>query len=312
MIPIPQYPLYSASIPLYGGSQINYYLDESKAWGLDISELQNSFTSAKSKGLHPRGLVIINPGNPTGQSLEVANMKEIVQFCHESKILLMADEVYQVNAYSKPWTSFKKVVRDMGDKYKNFEMMSFHSVSKGVIGECGKRGGYVEMIGIHPSVKDEIYKLASVSLCSNVVGQVVVDLMVNPPKQGEESYKLYKEETEKIFNSLKRRAKFLHENLNKLEGVTCNEAEGSMYLFPQIRLPKRAVEEAKKQGRAADVLYCIELLETTGICVVPGSGFGQRDGTYHFRTTFLPPEDKFEGVVQRMAKFHSNFMKKYQ
>ena len=69
-------------------------------------------------------------------------------------------------------------------------------------------------------------------------------------------------------------------------------SSGAMYAFPQIRLPARAVEAARKEGVAPDFFYCLQLLEQTGICVVPGSGFLQREGTFHFRTTFLPEEDK--------------------
>lgn len=69
---------------------------------------------------------------------------------------------------------------------------------------------------------------------------------------------------------------------------------------------------AKEAGQAADAFYCMQLLEATGIVVVPGSGFGQVDGTFHFRTTILPPEDKIEAVASLLEKFHKDFMKKYK
>merc|ERR1712025_1141816 len=100
---------------------------------------------AKSKGLDVRAMVVINPGNPTGQCLDVATQQAMVTFCKEKGIVLMADEVYQANVYSdtKTFTSFKKVVGDMGKEFgKSFELASFHSTSKGLIGECGRRGGY--------------------------------------------------------------------------------------------------------------------------------------------------------------------------
>ncbi|GAM23260.1 hypothetical protein SAMD00019534_064350 [Acytostelium subglobosum LB1] len=314
LIPIPQYPLYSATIELYGGSQLGYYLNEEAGWKMEIPELERSYNDAKEKGITPRALVIINPGNPTGQTLDAANMSDIVQFCHQKRLVLLADEVYQENVYSenKPFVSFKKVVKDLGTKVEGLEMVSFHSVSKGFVGECGKRGGYMELFGISPEVKSEIYKLSSIGLCPNVIGQLVVDLMVNPPQEGEASHKQYIEERDAIYNSLKRRANLLATALNSLEGVTCNAPEGAMYAFPQIRLPPKAVEEAKQNGKQPDAHYCIQLLEATGICVVPGSGFGQRDGTYHFRTTFLPSEQAIEGVCKKVADFHKAFMAKYK
>ena len=96
--------------------------------------------SAREKGLKVRALCIINPGNPTGQCLSLDEMKNVIEFCHREGLVLLADEVYQTNAYSREFNSFKKVLRDMGTKYNTVELISFHSVSKGVIGECGRRG----------------------------------------------------------------------------------------------------------------------------------------------------------------------------
>ena len=82
-----------------------------------------------------------------------------------------------------------------------------------------------------------------------------------------------------------------------------------MYLFPSITLPPKAVEAAHEENRSADELYCLHLLDATGICVVPGSGFGQRENTFHFRTTFLAPGTEW---VNRIVKFHAEFMRKYK
>ena len=82
-----------------------------------------------------------------------------------------------------------------------------------------------------------------------------------------------------------------------------------MYLFPSITLPPKAIEAAKQQGKAADEIYCMRLLDSTGICVVPGSGFGQKPGTLHFRTTFLAPGTDW---VDRIGKFHKEFMDEFR
>jgi len=260
-------------------------------------------------------LAIINPGNPTGQVLPEANMREIVDFCHQNEIVLLADEVYQENIYvkkDKPFHSFKKVLSSMGSKYKDLELVSFHSVSKGFTGECGQRGGYLEAINMDPAVKAELYKLSSVELCPNTSGQMLLDLMVKPPKEGEQSYSLYIQERDTIYQSLKRRAEKLTKFLNSLEGISCNPAEGAMYAFPQIYLPIKLVEAAMKKGQKPDTFYAISLLEETGLCVVPGSGFGQRDGTFHFRTTFLPSEQKIDQVMEKMGKFQAELLRKYK
>lgn len=187
MVPIPQYPLYSASIALYGGELVPYYLNEENGWTLDVSELQKSFNAAKSKGITTRGLVFINPGNPTGQCLSENNVKELITFCYTNNIVLMADEVYQENIYntSRPFISARNVLGTMPEPIKSgLELVSFHTVSKGVYGECGLRGGYMELHNFDPLVVQEIYKVASINLSPNVCGQVALGLMVNPPKPG--------------------------------------------------------------------------------------------------------------------------------
>jgi alanine transaminase len=311
LIPIPQYPLYSATITLCGGSMAHYYLDEDNRWGLSISELERALRESQARGVHPRALVVINPGNPTGQCLPEKNMREIVEFCRRFRLVLLADEVYQSNVYGEtPFTSFKKVVRSMG--HEDFEMFSFHSVSKGFVGECGRRGGYMEVVGVEESVRAELLKLASVNLCSNLDGQIMTGLMCNPPRAGDPSFNMFENERVDILQSLQRRARRVADALNRLEGVVCNPVEGAMYAFPRISLPPKAVEAAAAAKTPPDTFYCLELLNNTGVCVVPGGGFLQRPGTLHFRTTILPPEEQMNDVLERMARFHMEFMTKYK
>ena len=115
-----------------------------------------------------------------------------------------------------------------------------------------------------------------------------------------------------ILSSLERRARRLSDTLNKLEGVTCQQVEGAMYAFPAIVLPKAVHAAAAERKLQPDAFYCLEALEQTGIVMVPGSGFKQVEGTWHFRTTFLPPEDEMDEVAERLASFHSKFMGKYR
>ncbi|KAL2912799.1 alanine transaminase [Polyrhizophydium stewartii] len=320
MIPIPQYPLYTASIALFGGNAVPYYLDEARDWGLTVEELSRSLAESRSQGLDVRALCVINPGNPTGQCLSLDNMRQIVDFCHREKLVLMADEVYQTNIYKPaelPFHSFKKVLKSMGPAYEGVELVSFHSVSKGTVGECGRRGGYFECTGIDPQVQEMFYKIASVSLCPPAQGQLMIEHMVNPPKPGDPSYELYAKENTAIYGksrpeSLRRRADKLASAFNTLEGVTCNAAQGAMYLFPRVRLSDKAIKAAEAAGKTPDGFYSMALLEATGVCVVPGSGFRQEKDTFHFRSTFLPPEEQMDQFIASIKTFHSEFMDKYR
>lgn len=318
MIPIPQYPLYSAAIALNGGRAVGYFLDESSDWSTNGQELERSLSAAKEDGTEVRALAVINPGNPTGQVMSVDSMKEVLHFCHREALVLLADEVYQENIWleGERFTSFKKVLRDMEADGAlprgEVELLSYHSVSKGFYGECGRRGGYVEIVNVDEEAIDEMYKLASINLCSNLDGQLMMGLMVQPPKEGDESYARYVDERDNILASLQRRAALIVDGLNGLEGVECNETQGALYAFPKIELPTAAVAAAEAAGKAPDAMYCLELLDATGIVVVPGSGFGQVDGTWHFRTTILPQEEDMGDVVVAMRAFHEDFMQRYQ
>lgn len=313
MIPIPQYPLYSATIVEFGMQQIGYYLDESNNWGLDISELDRALKEAR-KICNPKALVVINPGNPTGQVLTRDNIEAIIKFAHKEKLFLFADEVYQDNIYApgSKFFSFKKVLMEMGEPYNQMELASFMSCSKGYMGECGLRGGYVEVINMDPNVKAMYMKSISAMLCPTVIGQATIDCVTDPPKKGDPSYDLFIKEKTAVLESLKLRAKMVVDTFNSFEGFSCNPVQGAMYAFPQFRLPAKAIEAAKKAGQEPDVFYAFQLLESTGICIVPGSGFGQKPGTYHFRTTILPQPELLKEMLEKFRKFHEEFLKKYK
>ncbi|EED23310.1 alanine aminotransferase, putative [Talaromyces stipitatus ATCC 10500] len=314
LVPIPQYPLYTATLSLLNAHCVPYYLEESKAWGTDVHAIRHSVLEAKRHHIDVRAIVVINPGNPTGASLSPDDIKDVINLALEENLVIIADEVYQTNIFMGEFTSFKKrlsqLQQEFPGKYDGVELASLHSVSKGMVGECGHRGGYFELVNFDPEVEAQIYKLQSIQLCPSVIGQCLVELMVNPPKEGEPSYELYSQEYNGIKDGLKQRAFALYEAFHKrMAGVECQKPEGAMYLFPTITLPPKAIWAADRADKRPDEFYCLALLDATGICVVPGSGFGQKEGTLHFRTTFLAPGTDW---VDRIIKFHEEFMEKYK
>eukprot|EP00057_Strongylocentrotus_purpuratus_P024330 XP_011678804.1 PREDICTED: alanine aminotransferase 2-like [Strongylocentrotus purpuratus] len=134
---------------------------------------------------------------------------------------------------------------------------------------CGLRGGYCELVDIDPDAQAQLFKAVSAKLCPTVSGQAVMDVVVNPPQEGEESYELF-------------------QKVRKIRDIPSGE-----------------------MGKQPDLFYAEHFLEEAGVCVVPGSGFGQRDGTYHFRMTILPSVELIHDVMDRFKKFHANFMEKY-
>ncbi|KAJ5550099.1 hypothetical protein N7461_004797 [Penicillium sp. DV-2018c] len=313
LVPIPQYPLYTATLSLLNARCVPYLLEEEKAWGTDVNAILKSIEDAKAAGTDVRAVVVINPGNPTGASLSADDIKQVLDVAAEESLVVIADEVYQTNVFKGEFVSFKKRLRQLQKeqpgKYDDVELVSLHSISKGMVGECGHRGGYFELVGFDAEVQEQIYKLASISLCPPVVAQCLLECMVNPPLEGDPSYELYHKEYTGISEGLHKRALALFNAFQRMEGVEIQEPQGAMYLFPTINLPAKAIEAAKAENRAADEFYCLALLDATGVCVVPGSGFGQKEGTFHFRTTFLAPGTDW---VERIVKFHSEFMNKYR
>ena len=169
----------------------------------------------------------------------------------------------------------------------------------------------MELTGFDEGAMNQLYKLASSGLCSSINGQCMTALMCRGPKPGDESYESHEKEKAEIFESLKRRAKVVESGLNNIPGFSCQPAQGAMYAFPSVEMPEGAIREAEKQGTTPDTLYALSLLERTGICVVPASGFGQKAGRYGFRTTFLPPEKDVEKSVEDMKVHHQEFCAKY-
>jgi aspartate/methionine/tyrosine aminotransferase len=270
MVPIPQYPLYSASISRSGGTLVGYYP------------------------------VVINPGNPTGAILDEKSGRDVVEFAGENGLAIIADEVYQENLYGNEWISFAQLIGS-----DDIPLFSLHSTSKGFYGECGHRGGYFELRnqpeieGTSMNFIDLLLKQASVSLCSNTMGQVMTYLVVSPPEQGSDPYEKFSVERDGILNDLYDKAVMIRDSFGQMEGVESFGRIGALYLFPRFnKLPEGT----------GDFEYCMNLLEETGLCTVNGSGFGQQEGTHHLRIAFLPPREMLEEVLPQWIEFHNGYV----
>ncbi|CAH2039104.1 unnamed protein product, partial [Iphiclides podalirius] len=317
MLPIPQYPLFSGFLSELGLLQASYYLDEERNWALDTCELQRCWKQA-SICSHVRVLVIINPGNPSGQVLSVKDLEEIVKFAYDHDLFLLADEVYQDNIIGKKFHSLKKAMNNiirvmyaMGEPYRSMELASFATCSKGWAAESGLRAGFLEMVGVQGGVAAVFERTRSLLQCPGVLGQCALHCLVQPPLPGEPSYERYKSERGPTEIALAERSATAFNVFNSIPGYSCNSIHGAVFAFPRVEIPKRAQKEALENGRNPDEFYCLQLLEETGVCVVPGSGFGQREGTFHFRTTILHPPREFNYMMESIRRFHLHFLQRY-
>lgn len=250
LIPVPQYPLYSASVTRQGGTFVGYELDEEynnsvsgvfatsasssaaaeveaaeveaerplSRWAVDVHKIERICRDALKWQYQLRAIVVINPGNPTGNVLSRNEIESIIDLAYRYNFVILADEVYQENVYRGEFHSFREVLLSMGAGYRDaVELFSFHSISKGYYGECGFRAGYVHLTNIDEGVRDALLKLLSMNLCSNVCGQALLASVLNPPVAGDPSFDLFSLEKDTILGALTRKAELVSRGLNSID-----------------------------------------------------------------------------------------------
>ncbi|KTF82449.1 hypothetical protein cypCar_00032954 [Cyprinus carpio] len=225
------------------------------------------------------------------------SIEEVIRFAAEERLFILADE---------------KVLSEMGSTISStVELASFNSVSKGFMGECGLRGGYVELVNLDPAVKEYARRLFSTRSCPPVVGQMALDLMANPPKPGDPSFPTFSEEAQSIKNMICKNTDRIQEVFAELPGISCQPLKAGFFVFPCLHFPPKAIKWAKKRQMEPDMLYCLHLLEETGLHVRPGCEYGQRKDSHHIRLFVATQENIMEDALQRLKTFHTRFMKEF-
>ncbi|XP_022608857.1 alanine aminotransferase 2-like [Seriola dumerili] len=312
LTPVPSPHTLPMLIDLSGVKLVPYQLKEEAGWAVELEELQQALATARGD-CEPRAIYISNPGNPTGHVQDRKTMERVIRFAAAEGLVLLAEEVNQDSVYGqgKEFISYKKVLFEMGKKYaEKVELISLHSISTAPMGECGLRGGYMEVLNIDPAV----YKyLRNIQLTSSppVISQLALEVMVNPPTPGDLSYKTYAQEILHTQTMLSQNAQRACEFLNGLPGINCEPAMAGVFLFPRLHLPLKLVEEAEMLGLEADVFYCQKLLEEEGVCLGAGCENGQDDQNHHIRLCVLAPPDTLEEVLARLRSFHLRLLYRF-
>uniref|UniRef100_A0A3B5PZ23 alanine transaminase n=1 Tax=Xiphophorus maculatus TaxID=8083 RepID=A0A3B5PZ23_XIPMA len=287
LIPVPCHSTTIVSLTALGAVAVPYYLSEERGWALEVETLQQALDSAKGV-CNPVALYIINPGNPV--MFKAGNRRSF--FFYE-------------------FVSYKRALAEIGAPLSDtVELASFHTASKGLMGECGLRTGYVELVNLDPAVMKYINNLFSTNSCP-VLGQVALDVMVNPPQPGDPSYPLYLKETQHIRASLAENVRRVEEVINSFPSFSCQSLEGGAFAFPRVFLPPKAIEKAKEAGLQPDTFYCMRLLEEAGVLFSPGTEYGQMEGTYHISFCIMTPTDTMEEILKRLSTFHKQFMREF-
>lgn len=315
LCPRPGFPLYASTIVYYGGKEVSYDLDESNEWALTQDALEAALRQCKDEGLTPRCLVLINPNNPTGSTLTEGDIKNALRFAYENNMMVMSDEVYQTNIYEPddfPFISARKLLYTLNaeGECQGLELISIHSASKSIFGECGRRGGYWQAENLNSKFMEQIMDIISLG-STNTDGMVAMDVIVNPPRPGEPSYWTFKRECDALHTSLQRKARMVSQEMNSWKGLSCCKPSGAMYVFPRIHPPPAAIKAAELAGKEPDQLYCQDLLDNVGVFTLDGGMFGQKPGTYHLRMTILPSEEVMTDLLARWKVFHEEWIAKY-
>ncbi|XP_074523939.1 alanine aminotransferase 2-like [Halichoeres trimaculatus] len=312
LTPVPFPHTLPALMEAYEVELVPYQLMEDRGWAVDVDEMQRALKAARGH-CEPRAVYVSNPGNPTGHVQDRKTMEAVIRFAAAEGLVLLAEEVNQDSVFGqdREFLSYKRVLFEMGKPFsETVELVSFHSISSACMGECGLRGGYMEVINLEPQVKMYLRNMQA-SRSPPVLPQLALELMVNPPSPGDPSYQTYAQEILHIKTTLSQNAQRACEFLNDLPGVTCQPVMAGVFLYPRLSLPSQMIEEAEMLGVKADVFYCQRFLEEEGVCLGAGSENGLDPPNIHIRLCVLAPHDTLEEVLARLRSFHLRLLSRF-
>ena len=273
LIPSPGYPLYSAIINKLSGEPRPYYLNEDDNWQPDIEDIASRIDEKT------RAIVIINPNNPTGAVYREEVLRGIIALALEHNLVIFSDEIYDSLILDD--ISHISTASLNGD----LPVITFNGLSKNYLAP-GFRIGWGIVSGPEDELRDyveAINKLLRARLCANHPIQWAIKVAL----EGEQDQLI------EVRQKLRRRRDITVEMLNAIDGITCVRPEGAFYAFPRLHID------------GSDDEFVRGLIRETGVVVVPGSGFGERPGTKHFRVVYLAPEEVLEKAYERIGDFLS-------
>ena len=283
LVPAPDYPLWTGSVTLGGGTPVHYLCDEKSNWMPDIEDMKKKINS------HTKGIVVINPNNPTGAVYPDEVLQQIADLAREHELILFSDEIYD---------------RILMDGYEHHSLATFapdvFTITFGGLSKshfmCGFRIGWMILCGDRSKVKDYIAGLtllASMRLCSNVPAQSVVKSCLEDKSELEAMLqpggRIY-EQREATINAL-----------NEIDGVSVVKPHGAFYCFPKLDVKKFNIHD--------DTQFAIDLLEQQHVLITSGTGFNWPDPD-HFRIVMLPDVDTITAAMKGLAAFLADYHQK--
>ena len=276
LLPAPDYPLWTAATSLSGGTPVHYLCNEANGWMPDLEDIRRKITP------RTKGIVVINPNNPTGALYSDALLQSIVDLAREHDLVIFADEVYDKVLYDDVKHT------PIGSLSTDVLTLTFNSLSKSYR-SCGYRAGWMVVSGDKKPAKDYIEglnMLSNMRLCANVPGQWAIQTALG----GHQSINELVGEG----GRLRKQRDLAYELITAIPGVSCVKPHAALYMFPRLDPQVYPIQD--------DQQFFLELLQETKVMLVQGTGFNWPD-TDHFRIVFLPHEDDLREAIGRVAKF---------
>lgn len=284
LVPMPDYPLWTAAANLAGGTAVHYRCNEDDNWHPDIEDIKAKITP-KTKGI-----VVINPNNPTGALYSDEVLLQIIDVAKEHDLIIMADEIYDRILYDD------MVHTPMSTLTDDVLVLSYNGLSKSHR-IAGFRAGWMMVSGKKDHAADFIEgldMLASMRLCSNVQGQYAIQTAMG-------GYQSMKELTSKS-GRLSKQRELAVSRLNAIKGISCTMPQGAFYCFPKMDPEVYPIED--------DMAFMMDLLIEENVLMVQGTGFNW-DAPDHFRLVFLPNLHDLEDAMDRLDRFFAKKRKQF-
>ncbi len=276
LVPAPDYPLWTAAVSLSGGQPVHYLCDEQSDWMPDLEDIKRKITP------RTKGIVVINPNNPTGALYPDEVLQGIVELARQHQLIVFADEIYDKTLYDgHSHTSIASLADDV-------LFLTFNGLSKNYR-SCGYRAGWMVVSGHKKRARDYIEglnMLASMRLCSNTPGQLAIQTALG----GYQSIK----DLVAPGGRLCRQRDLAHKLLTEIPGVSCVKPKAALYMFPRL--------DPKLYPITDDQQFAYDLLAQEKVLIVQGTGFNWPRPD-HFRLVFLPNADDLTEAVGRIARF---------
>jgi alanine-synthesizing transaminase len=284
LLPSPDYPLWTAAASLSGGTPVHYLCDEANGWMPDLADLRSKITT------RTKGLVVINPNNPTGAIYSDELLQQLVQIARENNLVIFADEVYDKVLYD----GVKHTA--LGSLSEDVLTLTFNSLSKSYR-SCGYRAGWMVVSGDKKQAKDYIEglnMLSNMRLCSNVPGQWAIQTALGG----------YQSINDLVCEGgrLRRQRDIAYELITAIPGVSCVKPSAALYMFARLDPTMYPIVD--------DQQFFLELLQETKVMLVQGTGFNWPTPD-HFRIVFLPHEADLREAIGRIAKFLEGYRKRH-